>query len=53
MKKVIIEIDDFNEIVAYIQTQTIRFQDAPKAVRIMELLKKVKIAEVEEKIVEP
>jgi hypothetical protein len=49
MKKVIQEEEDFNKIVTYITTQTIRFQDAPKAVEIMEILKRAKVAEVEEK----
>jgi hypothetical protein len=52
MKKVIQEEEDFNKILNYITTQTIRFQDAPKAVEIMEILKRAKIAEVEEKTIE-
>jgi hypothetical protein len=49
MKKVILEEEDFNKIVNYITTQTVRFQDAQKAVEIMEVLKRSKVAEVEEK----
>jgi hypothetical protein len=48
MKKVIIDLEDFNKIVNYITTQTIRFMDAPKAVEIMEVIKRAKMAEVTE-----
>jgi hypothetical protein len=49
MKKVILELEDFNKIVNYITTQSIPFINAPKAVEITEILKKVRVAEVEEK----
>jgi hypothetical protein len=52
MKKVFIEIEDFNEIVRYITTQSIPFSNASKAVKIAEILKKAKIAEVEEHLKE-
>jgi hypothetical protein len=48
MKKAILEEVDFNKLVHYITTQTIKFQDAPKAVEVLEILKRVRIAEVEE-----
>jgi hypothetical protein len=47
MKKVVLEIDDFNKIVTYITSQLVPFQNASKAVEITEIIKKAKIAELE------
>lgn len=52
MKKAVLEVDDFNKIVNYIVTQSVPFQNAPKAAEIAEILKKTKIAEVEEKVID-
>jgi hypothetical protein len=48
MKKVVIEIEDFNKIVNYISSQLVPFQNAAKAVEITEVIKKAKIYEVNE-----
>jgi hypothetical protein len=52
MKKVILDLEDFNKIAKYITTQSIPFSNASKAVEITEILKKVRIAEVEEKVID-
>jgi hypothetical protein len=49
MKKVILDLEDFDKIAKYITTQSIPFLNAAKASEIAEILKKVVIAEVEEK----
>jgi hypothetical protein len=49
MKKAVLEVDDFNKIANYIASMPVAFLNAPKAVEIAEILKKTKIAEVEEK----
>lgn len=48
MKKVVIEIEDFNKIVNYIASQLVPFQNAAKAVEINEVIKKARIYEVNE-----
>jgi hypothetical protein len=49
MKKVIIDLEDFNKISNYITTQSIPFSNAKKASEIADILKNVIVAEVEEK----
>jgi hypothetical protein len=48
MQKAIMEVEDFNKLTKFVTTRTVNFLEAEKAVEILTILKRVKIAEVEE-----
>lgn len=50
MKKVVLEVDDFNKIVSYIISTPVAFQHASKAAEVERIIKGAKIAEITEDI---
>ena len=48
MKKVVLEVDDFNKIVDFVTARTIPFPDCVKATEILNIFRSAKIAETQE-----
>lgn len=48
MQKVIMEVDDFKKLNQFVTTRTINFLESERAVEILNILKRVQIAEIEE-----
>lgn len=48
MQKAIMEVEDFNKLTQFITTRQVSFLESEKAVEILNILKNVKIAEVQE-----
>jgi len=48
MQRAIMEVDDFDKVVKFITSRSINAMEAERMVEILNILKKVKIAEIEE-----
>jgi hypothetical protein len=48
MKKAIMEVDDFDKITKFITSRSINAMEAERMVEILNILKRVQLAEVEE-----